>query len=231
MRCFTKREILVIFAILGVSTALLLQVIPEQEQNPADIARLPPIHESGTPITLQEARTKAPFLIVPTYLPEGLSLRRVTGSQGLVSLLQENDDLYGSEYGMIRLLYSDRPITILPLDPSAVNKYPAAAKLAIIVNIEIGEVPDENWVRDFVAYWNQQEGSAGKDVFEVVEVRETVGIGMDLGHVNKFRDGYEEPVPATVIWWKNNLKFEVRGMLPLKELLKIAESLEPLETS
>lgn len=227
MKRFTAIKILVIFAILGISTALFLQVIPEQEQNPADMPSLHPPTSgvSGTPITLQEARAKAPFLLVPTYLTEGFPLRRVTGDRGLVSLLWENDDFYGSEYGEISLLYSDRPITT-----SLVNKYPAGPKLAVGVNIVIGEIPDENWVRDSVAYWNQQEGSAGKDVFEVVEVRGTVGIGRDLGHVNKF-DGYEEPLGASLTWWENNLRFGIGGMLSLKELLKIAESLEPLETS
>ncbi|MFB0500222.1 MAG: hypothetical protein ACETWO_02955 [Candidatus Hadarchaeaceae archaeon] len=83
-------------------------------------------------------------------MPEGLSLRRVTGLPGIQGILHEKDGLYGE----IRLFYSDRPITILPLDPSAVQKYPAAAKLVVMISQDIGNVPDEKWVHDFVADWN-----------------------------------------------------------------------------
>jgi len=224
MKRFTVREILVILAILGVSTALLLQVIPKQEQNLVGGGRSLPSFEVGTPITLQEARTKAPFALMPVYLPEqNLSLRRVTGLPGILGLLHENDDLYGE----IRLFYSDRPITILPMDPSAVQKYPAAAKLVVITSQEIGNVPDENWIYNFVAEWNQE---AGEEIFVVTKIRGTMGIGVDLGHVNKFRDGSEEPAPANITWWEDNLRIEVSGMFSLEELLKIAESMKSLET-
>ena len=221
MKRFTTGEILVIFAILGISTASLPQVIPEQEQNPVGGGRSLRNFEVDTPITLQEARTEAPFALMPVYLPgENLSLRRVTG---LPRLLHENDGLYRE----IRLFYSDRPITILPMDPSAVQRYPAAAKLAVITSQETGNVPDENWIYNFVAEWNQE---LGKEIFVVTKVRGTVGIGVDLGHVNKFRDGSEEPVPASVTWWEDNLRIEVRGMFSLEELLKTAESMKSLET-
>lgn len=107
------------------------------------------------------------------------------------------------------------------------QKYPAAAKLVVIISQEIGNVPDEKWGHDFVAGWNQE---VGEETFEVVGVRGKAGIGVDLGHVNKFRDGSEEPVPPNVIWWENRLRLEVAGMLPLEEL-KTAESSKPLETS
>lgn len=206
---------LILSIILGVSTALWVHMIPDSQiEQRRHLPFFVRVYEPGHPITLEEVWTRAPFARMPTYLPEDLSLKRVTGFKGFSF---EKDGLYDE----IRLFYSDRPITILPYDPSAVNKYPAAAKLVIIVTRSISSPPNEGQLSDWIAGLNQ---NFGEEIFRLIKVRGAIGYGIDLGHVNRY-EGWEEAIPASVNWWEKGLKFEVRGMFPLSELIKIAESM------
>jgi len=91
----------------------------------------------------------------------------------------------------------------------------APEDLVIIINWWF-ETETEETIRHFI---DQTERS---EIYRLIELKGMPGYAIELGHINKLG----EPIPALLVWYDNDLKFEVRGFLPLDELWKIAESLE-----
>ena len=167
--------------------------------------RIPTVLDTaiGEIISFEEAKRLASFeFSLPVHIPEGLSLVRLRGAKVWST----------TSFDEIRLYYSDGPITA---DTSDVT-VPGSPKLVVIIT-RWGTAPDENELREFMAQF--------EPIREMLYVDGSLGYGIDLGHFNDYGDGWTEPIPALIKWWKAGLRFEVRGMYPLEELLIVAESM------
>lgn len=156
----------------------------------------------GDPLTFEEAVAKVPFkIITPSYFPNGTPLAKV-------KVLDDPNDLQDVVY----LFYSDTPIT--SYTPNLLFM-PGTAKFVIIIN---------PWSRAPLSDEELDNIINSYDILRDVRIGGIRGYGIPFGKM-LWLSGENVDRPARVVWWMNDLHFEIIGIYPLEKLIRVAKSM------